>query len=143
MLLNYLFAIISFISSIQNINMPNLNINNKISNEIVNKTVSPTEFKKLIETWKYTVIDIRTKDELRFFWFIPWMDYNLDFYNQDDMKKLFSMDKNKKYLIYCYHGNRSWYLKNEMVKKAWFKYVIDLSWWTENRLKQWFKLIKK
>ncbi len=137
---NSLFAVFNFIHFFQTIKMPSKQY---INEQIVNKTVGPFEFKKLIETWNYTVIDIRTKDELRFFGFIPGMDYNLDFYNQSDMKELFSMDKNKKYLIYCYHGNRSWYLKQEMVNKAWFKYVIDLSWGTENRLKQGFKLIKK
>ena len=102
------------------------------------KTASVDEFEKLIKSWDYEVIDIRTQQELDYFWVIPWMTKHLDVYIQID--EILSLPKNKKYLIYCYHGNRSWMLLQYM-SMEWFENVIDLEWWTENRVNSWRKLI--
>lgn len=98
----------------------------------------PDDFKKLIDTKEYKVIDIRTPQELEYFWVIPWMDMHFDFYTQLD--EILNLDKNQKYLIYCYHGNRTWILLQYM-KEQGFKNVIDLIWGTEARVNAWFNLI--
>jgi len=50
------------------------------------KTVSVDEFEKLIKTWEYEVIDIRTQQELDYFWVIPWITKHLDVYTKIDEK---------------------------------------------------------
>ena len=102
------------------------------------KTVLPEEFDKLINTWEYEVIDIRTPQELEIFWIIPWMAKHLDVYTQID--EILALPKDKKYLIYCYHGNRTRALLQYM-EMNWFKEVIDLAGGTENRVNSWFKLV--
>lgn len=103
-------------------------------------TVTPKEFKKLVESWEYIVIDIRTPEELEHFWIIPGMNLHLDFYTQID--DILSLDKSKKYLIYCYHGNRTGVLL-EYMKMHGFENVIDLGWWTQAWVDEWFQLVKK
>jgi len=121
---------------------PEINLETKKEKvDIVNKAVNTEEFEKLIKTWKYTLIDIRTPEELQYFGYISGMNLHLDYYNTGDMQKLFNLDKNKKYLMYCYHGNRSWVLRNEM-KRQWFNYVIDLKGWIDAWMKDWKKLEK-
>ena len=107
---------------------------------IVSKAIPANEFEKLINTWEYILIDIRTPQELEHFWTIKWVDYTLDFYNENDMKKLLQMDKNKKYLIYCYHWNRTRVLRNFMIEN-WFKHVIDLEWGTDAWLQNGKELV--
>lgn len=103
------------------------------------KTVDVDEFEKLIKSWEYEVIDIRTQQELDYFWVIPWMTKHLDIYTKID--QILSLPKNKKYLIYCYHWNRSWTLLQYM-NMEWFEEVIDLAGWTENWLWEWKKMVK-
>ena len=124
-----------------NLKSENKKMNSQKTENIVSKTVPAEEFKKLIENWKYDVIDIRTPEELEYFGIISWMNENLDYYNTGDIQKLFSLDKNKKYLIYCFHGNRSEHLRNVMTAN-WFKYVIDLEGGIEWRQQAGFKLVK-
>jgi len=112
----------------------------QIMKETVNKAVLPSEFMKLINTWKYTVIDIRTDQELSQFWYIFWMNYHYDMYKTEDVKKILSLPKDKKYLIYCYHGNRTVTMRDYMIKN-WFTHVIDLSGGTDLRTKQWYELV--
>ena len=42
------------------------------------------------------------------------------------MKYLENMDPTGKYLIYCFHGNRSFYLKDYLIKDLGFQHVYDL-----------------
>ena len=111
-----------------------------MTEKIVNKAVFPKEFKELIDTWEYTVIDIRTPQELEYFWHIPWMDYHYDMYEPQDVQKILELPKDKKYLIYCYHGNRTAMMREYMIQN-WFNYVIDLAGGTDLRTKQGNKLV--
>lgn len=103
------------------------------------KSVYPEEFNKLIEYGEYDyIIDIRTQQELDYFWIISGITKHLDVYTEID--KILALDKNKKYLIYCYHWNRSWMLLQYM-EQSWFKNVVDLYWWIDARMQNWFKLV--
>ena len=103
------------------------------------QTVSVNEFKKLIDTKNYDeIIDIRTLEELEYFGVIPWFTKHLDVYTKLD--EILLLDKNKKYLIYCYHWNRSWMLLQYMQMEG-FENVVDLMWWTDARVSYWFNLI--
>ena len=113
----------------------------KMSEKIVNKAVSPEEFKKLINTWKYTVIDIRTPQELDYFWYIFGTNYHYDMYNTGDVQKLLELSKDGKYLIYCYHGNRSTMMREYMIQN-WFTHVIDLSGGTDLRTQEGNELVR-
>ena len=126
-----------------NNNIPNKNLSwwkIKMTDKIINKAVSPEEFKKLINTWKYTVIDIRTPQELDYFGYIFWMNYHYDMYNTGDVQKILELPKDEKYLIYCYHGNRTAMMREYMIQN-WFKYVIDLAGGTDLRVQQGDKLV--
>jgi len=112
-----------------------------MTKEIVNKAILPKEFIKLINTWKYTVIDIRTDQELDYFWYIFWMNYHYDMYKTWDVQKILALPKDGKYLIYCYHGNRTAMMREYMIQN-WFEYVIDLSGGTDLRTKQWYELVR-
>ena len=70
------------------------------------KTVDPAEFKALHETGNYTVLDIRTAQELLDGTIFPEVT-NLDFYAKDFAEKLDQLDKQKPYLIHCQSGKRS------------------------------------
>ncbi|MCB4791553.1 MAG: rhodanese-like domain-containing protein [Elusimicrobia bacterium] len=89
------------------------------------KSISAKEFKAEIEkNSKNTVIlDIRTPQEYESGHLKG--SRNIDFYADDFRTKLDSLDKTKKYLVYCRSGNRSSQALN-MMKKLGFKYVIDL-----------------
>ena len=112
----------------------------KMEQKIVNKAVHPDEFKKLINTWKYTVLDIRTRWELEHFGYIFWMNYNYDIYKTWDIQKILELPKDKKYLIYCYHGNRTAMMREYMIQN-WFKYVIDLAGGTNLWTQEWNELV--
>ncbi len=141
-LLIFTLSVLAWCTTNKNLQTEKKKMIEEKTENIISKTVPAEEFKKLIKTWKYNVIDIRTPEELEYFWIISWMNKHLDYYNTGDMQKLFSLDKNKKYLIYCFHGNRSEHLRNLMTAN-WFKYVIDLKggieWWQQAG----FKLVKK
>jgi len=115
--------------------------NNKtaLNYDMFQDSVEPDVFEKLINTWKFIVLDIRTLEELQYFGYISGMNLHFDFYSPSDVKKILNLDKNKKYLIYCYHWNRSKILKEKM-KVQWFTVVIDLKWGVDAWIKSWRKL---
>ena len=51
------------------------------------------------------------------------------------------LDKNKKYLVYCWHWNRSRWAVQYM-KKQGFTDVVDLKWWIDEWVIQWENIIK-
>jgi len=67
-------------------------------------TVSAKEFKKMAESGKYTVIDIRTPREFN----AQHIEgaINIDFYKKDFMSKM-AKYKNKPFIYYCRSGNRT------------------------------------
>jgi rhodanese-related sulfurtransferase len=91
--------------------------------EIKNFSALTTEeFKKEIKN--SIVIDIRTPDEIAL-GKITEDALEIDYYNPNFKNDLDKLDKNKKYLIYCAHGNRTRDTKNIM-KELGFKKVNDL-----------------
>lgn len=89
------------------------------------KSLAPVEFKAALETGEYTLIDIRTAGE--------YYEGHLANASQNDYYQtilfnsyLDTLDKNKKYLIYCRTGNRTGDTLNIMREKG-FKNVADLN----------------
>jgi rhodanese-related sulfurtransferase len=87
------------------------------------------------------LIDIRTPEEKKYYWYIRNTDLFLDIYSNHMIDQLLCLDKDKKYLIYCWHGNRTEFLLDYM-KNNWFSNVSDLVWWIEYWEYCGFKLIK-
>jgi rhodanese-related sulfurtransferase len=99
------------------------------------------EFKKDLENSDVILIDIRTPWELSEFWKIRENQLFIDFYSSDFKEKINKLDKNKKYIIYCWHWNRS-KLARDYMKKLGFKYVKDLYGWIDAWIKTWEKVVK-
>lgn len=75
--------------------------------EIKNEDVAKVE--ELIKSGKYTVIDVRTKEEYDAGHIQGAL--NFDYYNDDFEEKIEAQlkDKNKPYIVYCRSGMRSLY----------------------------------
>ncbi|MDT3694490.1 MAG: rhodanese-like domain-containing protein [Mucispirillum sp.] len=75
--------------------------------EIKNEDVAKVD--ELIKSGKYTVIDVRTKEEYDAGHIKGAL--NIDYYNDDFEEKIESQlkDKNKPYILYCRSGMRSLY----------------------------------
>ncbi len=103
--------------------------------------LNPDEFNSKLETNEYILIDIRTPGEKIMYWYIENTDYFFDIYKEEFISQINSLDKDKKYLIYCFHWNRTqnalWYME-----KQWFTYVYDLIWGIVYWENDWFELIK-
>lgn len=95
------------------------------------KTLSKEEFKKKLEDKSIVLIDVRTDRERDRFWSIREKQLNMDIYNPKVAEDILSLDKSKKYLIYCWHGNRSLTVMNFM-QQNWFKWVCELAGGIEN-----------
>lgn len=95
------------------------------------KTLSKKEFTEELKKWDCILIDVRTDKERSIFWIIKEDQLNMDVYNPKITEQILALDKNNKYLIYCWHGNRSLTVLNFM-KENWFSWVCDLEWWIEN-----------
>ncbi len=123
-------------------NKPNISTNNPqvvVEKQIENnlKTVWVEEFKKELEKNDWILIDLRTDWEVAQ-WVISWAK-QIDFYASDFKEKINSLDKNKKYLIYCRSWARSWKTL-ELMKRLWFKHVINLDWWFLSWNNSWYKV---
>lgn len=94
------------------------------SQKSVGKPISTEKFKELMETGKYTVIDIRTPREIAKGKITP-DALEIDFYASNFTEELNKLKKDKKYLIYCRSGNRSKGALQEM-EKLEFKEVYEL-----------------
>jgi len=88
------------------------------------ETISAEDFKNKLDTNEYVLIDVRTQAE---------HDQKkiaesevIDVYEPDFMEKMTSLDKDKKYLIYCLSGARSGQVLGIMSQMG-FKEVYDLS----------------
>lgn len=101
----------------------------------------PKNFDEKIKENDTILIDIRTPEEKVYYWYIENTDKYIDMYSSDFQAEIDKLDKTKKYLIYCFHWNRTqvllWYMKN-----AWFKSVYDLIWWIQMWEDMWFILKK-
>lgn len=102
----------------------NNDTNTMQTNQVTSDRLKPADFQKALTSGEYTLLDIRTIQE-----------YNeghlkdaiqKDFYLTDSFTQyLQSLDKNKKYLIYCRSGNRSGKALAQM-KDMGFTNVADL-----------------
>jgi rhodanese-related sulfurtransferase len=125
--------------SIGNNNIDN-NINKAASTQIIS-SLNVSEFKSEIEVWDKILIDIRTQEELDTFGLI-WEDaLHLDIYKSDFSNELDKLDKNRKYLIYCAHWNRSKSALDMMAEK-WFEYVKDLNGGIAAWINNWEEVFK-
>lgn len=105
------------------------------------KRLEPKSFSDEIMKNNSILIDIRTPEEKITYWYIKDTDLFLNMYSKKFIDQLLVLDRNKKYLIYCWHWNRTEYLLNYL-RISWFQDVSDLVWWIEYWEYCWFKLIK-
>ena len=126
----------------KNVSNTNQVIEQQVENKEVSnlKTVWVKEFKKEIEKKDWVLIDLRRIDEVAR-WVIPWTNKNIDYYSPDFVQKINSLDKSKKYLIYCRSWHRSW-KTFKLMKKLWFKNVINLDWGLIAWGNTWYSLEK-
>ncbi len=95
------------------------------------------EFKSELSKNDYILIDLRTSGELIDTWIISWA-IQIDFYASDFKLQLDSLDKDKKYLMYC----RSWSRSGQtlsIMKTLGFTNVVELEWWINMWLNWWEK----
>ena len=85
------------------------------------------------------LIDLRTLPELEQSWVIEWA-INIDYYGSDFREKLNSLDKEKKYLIYCRSGSRSW-KTFWLMKSLWFTNVYNFTGSMNSWLRNWEKTV--
>ena len=82
------------------------------------------EFKSELSKNDYILIDLRTSGELIDTWIISWA-IQIDFYASDFKLQLDSLDKDKKYLMYCRSWSRSGQALSVM-KTLGFTNVVEL-----------------
>jgi len=131
----FIFSIFSF-SSCVNTNKKTQE-NKIIKEEMIQKSnLTPEEFQDAINSWKYTLIDLRTNWELKQTWIISWA-VQIDFYWENFHSELRKLDKNKEYLIYCAHWNRS--KSAQVLMQQDGRKAKDLDKWISEWIKLWFE----
>jgi rhodanese-related sulfurtransferase len=91
------------------------------------RRLNTAEFREKIETQGYTLIDIRTAQEQVIFWVISEQQKHIDIYKPEALENIKKLPRDGKYLIYCYHGNRSQQVWN-LMEEIWFLEIYDLEW---------------
>jgi len=122
---------------------------NKIEKEIIIiknmqenfSQISVKDFKKEMQNNEKILIDVRTPWELDIYWKIRENQILIDINDKSFESKIQKLDKSKKYLIYCWHGNRS-VVAREYMKSLDFVYVKDLEWGIDLWEIMWEKIIK-
>ena len=94
-----------------------------VQSEIINKVVSPAEFKELMNKENAQVIDVRTPGE--FEGGIIGDAVNIDYTASDFQKEIAKLDMSKPTLIYCASGGRSGRAA-KIMKDLGFEEVYDL-----------------
>jgi len=92
-----------------------------------NNTLNVWEFKNMLLSWEYTLIDLRTSWELVSYGVISQDQTHIDITLASTQEKLEALDLKGKYLIYCWHWVRSKQVLNYMLEQ-WFNEVYDLDW---------------
>lgn len=106
-------------------------------------TLSPQDFNEQMNDTDVIVIDVRTPNEHQEFWVLPKVDLYMDMHDRDFFEKLWKLERNKKYLIYCWHANRTETILNYM-RNIGFEYVQHLQWWIDEWVKSGLKVeVKK
>lgn len=98
------------------------------------RTLSKEEFQKELENKFLVLIDLRSQQERETYWKIRDNQLNINFYSIDFAKKIMSLNKTKRYLIYCMHWNRS-LIAMQYMKENWFSRVCELWWGFVDRVK--------
>lgn len=95
----------------------------KQEERVINKVVSPQEFKNLLKLENRQLIDVRTSEEYS----AGKIDNatNIDYYASDFKTKMSKLDKSKPVLVYCAAGGRSGKTV-EMLREMGFQEVYDL-----------------
>ena len=91
----------------------------------MHKTLSTHDFKQLLDSWDFDLIDVRTPGELMEHGVISKNQIHIDISQSNAVSKIQKLDTTKKYLIYCWHWVRSkqvW----EYMNSEWFTEVYDL-----------------
>ena len=101
----------------------------------------PNAFNEKLQTWEYILIDFRTPEEKIIYGYIDGTDLFIDVYKPDILEKLQELDKSKKYLIYCFHGNRTQSVL-AYFKENNFEHAYDLIGWIDYLENYWFELKK-
>lgn len=87
--------------------------------------IDKQEFKKELEDTNSILLDVRTPEEIPLYWKIRNNQILIDINNTNFVSEISKLDKTKKYLIYCWHWNRSQTARDYMEKQGFF-YVKDL-----------------
>lgn len=104
------------------------------------ESLSPEAFLEEINDPETIVIDIRTQEEREHFGIIEHTDLHIDMHTETFFWEILQLEREKKYLIYCWHANRTGYLLSFMAQNG-FEYVKDLYWWTELWEMSWYKFV--
>lgn len=94
------------------------------------ENLSVEEFKNKIDSWEYILVDVRRPEEKVEFWEIDWTQISINCQEFLANLKFLKLDKTKKYLLYCWHWNRSKQVQNFM-KSNWFTEVHELDKWID------------
>jgi len=105
-------------------------------------SLSVVDFKNELENTEAVLLDVRTQPELDRFGIISENQIHIDIYQSWAAEEIQKLDVSKKYLIYCYHGNRTKQVQDFM-KQAWFSYVKDLDWGIDAWIQSWEETIRE
>ena len=138
--LSLVVLILIFLSSCVNNKVENINEATNVEDSKINQVIKRVwldEFKSELSKNDYILIDLRTSGELIDTWIIS-RAIQIDFYASDFKLQLDSLDKDKKYLMYC----RSWSRSGQtlsIMKTLGFTNVVELEWWINMWLNWWEK----
>lgn len=88
------------------------------------------DFSNLLWKEETLLLDVRTKQEQLLYWVISDKQIHIDISLREAGDKILELDKNKHYLIYCWHGVRSQSVL-EYMKNNWFTQLNDLAGWID------------
>jgi len=94
------------------------------------QSLNAKKFKKELDSNSWVLLDIRTSHEQEIYWVISENQLHIDISLLDAAQRIQELDKNKKYLIYCWHGVRSKQVMQYM-QSLGFQEVYDLDWGIE------------
>lgn len=87
--------------------------------------ISKKEFQEKLESREYTLLDVRTAHEQLIYGVISKDQLHIDIYAPDALERIQKLPKEGKYLVYCFHGNRSQYIV-QVMEELWVAEVYDL-----------------
>ena len=115
----------------QNDNITDSKMNNTNFSEQFFAQIGVSDFKKEMENEEIILLDVRTPGELIEYGKFRDNQILIDINENNFTSEIAKLDKTKKYIIYCWHGNRSAVARDYM-KWEGFSYVKDLAWWIDS-----------